>query len=57
MLKKIVFITFIFSLFFQCASETAQVLRKVPRSERKNLMVLNLANITPKTRAEEPLRI
>jgi TolB-like protein len=53
MLKKIVFILFIFSVFLQCASESGQVLRKVPRSERKNLMVLNLANITPKARAEE----
>lgn len=53
MTKKIIIASFVFLFFLQCASDTAQVLRKVPRSERKNLMVLNLANTTPKARAEE----
>ncbi|MBN2039686.1 MAG: hypothetical protein JW864_06570 [Spirochaetes bacterium] len=53
MVKKLFCLSILFAVFLQCASESTQVLRKVPRSERKNLMVLNLANITPVKRAEE----
>ncbi len=43
------------SLFvlIECSSQSSRAIREVPRSERKNLMVLNFKNATPKTRAQE----
>jgi TolB-like protein len=53
MKRNFVIAVFLLFVITQCGSNTAQVLRNIPRNERKNLMVLNLKNTTPKAKAEE----
>lgn len=53
-MKRYSMIALLFLLIIaKCGSDTVQVLRNIPRSERKNLMVLNLKNTSPKSSAED----
>lgn len=53
MKRKSIFGVIILLVFIQCSSNSSKVLRNIPRTERKNLMVLNLKNTTLKMKAEE----
>jgi TolB-like protein len=53
MKRHSIFVILLLFIVIQCGSDTAQVLRNIPRSERKNLMVLNIKNASPKAKAEE----